>query len=210
MQYVCSMVVFISLFFFNVEHNTNALLRKADSPVEGKPCIIMVTILFIFVCVIIAVFHYLDIKEIEKLKKQLKDVDRSLSEIKHNMDTIEGINNKLTLIANDVIFIKALAKDSKELNTTNHFDIIKHNNEIQRSVISYGNQIKEKIEKLSKENISLSDAILKTIDDKCLTFKPNTKSNAKRNNSNKPKASKSKAKNSYDDLNVTDNAQESK
>ena len=198
------------LLFLIIECNSNALLRKAEFPVEAKLCIIMVTILFIFVCVIIAVFHYLNVKEIGKLKQQIKDVDCSLSELNNKMVAIQELKFKLISIANDINFIKTLTKNANNQNSTDHFDIIKYNKQLQSTVTVYSNQIKEKIEKLSKENINLSDAILKTIDDKCLTFKPTTKSNTKQSASGKPKASKSKAKNSCEDLNVTDNAQESK
>lgn len=169
----------------------------------------MVIILFIFVCVIIAVFHYLEIKEIGKLKKQIKDADCSLSELRNNMVTIQEINSKLIRVASDIVFIKELIKDSRNQNTTDHYNIMKQNRHIQSTISVYNAQIKDKIEKLSKENINLSDAILKTIDDKCLTFKSN-KPNTKRVNNDKAKTSKSKAKNSYEDLSATDNAQESK
>lgn len=126
------------------------------------------------------------------------------------MVTIQEINSKLIRVASDIVFIKELIKDSRNQNTTDHYDIMKQNRHIQSTISVYNTQIKDKIEKLSKENINLSDAILKTIDDKCLTFKATNKTNTKRSNNDKPKTNKPKAKNSYEDLSATDNTQESK
>jgi hypothetical protein len=158
----------------------------------------MVTILFTIVCVIIAVLQYLEVREIKNLKKQINDVDYSLSQLRNEMVAVQELDYKLDFIAKDIILIKDFIKESKDQNTTDHFDIIKYNN-----------QIIDKIESISKENITLSNAILKTIDDKCLVFKSN-KPNTKRNTNDKAKASKSKAKNSYEDSSATNNAQETK
>lgn len=153
---------------FNADYIRNALLRKADSPVEGTIKLMFSTIALIIIAIAtcaLAITYYC---EREDLVRQLRDIDYSLSEMRASLNKLEHINNKLLAIENKVqtaIDRTSSVKTYLENDVTMHLSGIKAGQEIYISKFySKTDKLQNTIDNLVKENAKKYQELINAID----------------------------------------------
>lgn len=152
----------------DTDYGRNALLRKADSPVEGTIKLMFSTIALIIIAIAtcaLAITYYC---EREDLVRQLTDIDYSLSEMRTSLNKLEHINNKLLAIENKVqtsIDRITSVKTYVENDVTMHLSGIKAGQEIYiNKFYSKTDKLQNTIDALVKENTKRYQELINAID----------------------------------------------
>lgn len=151
----------------NADYIRNALLRKANSPVEGTIKLMFSTIALILIAIAtcaLAITYYC---EREDLVRQLRDIDYSLSEMRASFNKLEHINNKLLVIENKVqtaIYRTSSVETYLENDVTMHLSGIKAGQEIYiNKFYSKTDKLQNTVDTLVKENAKIHEGLIETI-----------------------------------------------
>lgn len=152
---------------FNADYIRNALLRKANSPVEGTIKLMFSTIALILIAIAVCALAITYYCEREDLVRQLRDIDYSLSEMRASLNKLEHINNKLLAVENKVqtsIDRITSVKTYLENDVTMHLSGIKAGQEVYiNKFYSKTDKLQNSIDALSKENVKINEALIDTI-----------------------------------------------
>lgn len=122
----------------NIDYNRNALLRKAESPVEGTFVDMITIISFILniiaiTAVIIFIIHITKVHNriydiIDDMDRTIANINTYLNIIKQNDDSLKEVHNKLNICTNGITELMSKQRRYRTIddkNATNTINIIK-------------------------------------------------------------------------------------